>query len=313
MYQEAMEKSLFNREKSAFKAEIEYTEKKPAGYEIRCDSVTQKCLFLHDRDRMDICSENTAFKDGSITEERKSQYLLGKEYGYQISHKIGEPTKNIWAFKKDRVTNAIGCIGTNAYLEGYSPGDSMLSFWEILKETKDLTLRNEMETIDGHRTYVLEAKTRSLGEYSLWIDPNCDFNVRRLMIRKTGKDLMGNKPLNSPPLKGGNPAAGPQMHFPTIECIITLDAVKIDKIENIFVPVGGTLDIVTTYSNGEQIFAHDICKRYEIDLNPDFNKFENAFVLDAPNGTTVEYADLLHTGVRYIWQDGKIIPIDIQP
>ena len=49
-------------------------------------------------------------------------------------------------------------------------------------------------------------------------------------------------------------------------------------------------------------------KRFDIDLDPDFSKFENAFVLDVPNGTRVYYRDMPDSGAFYTWQDGEVVP-----
>jgi len=59
---------------------------------------------------------------------------------------------------------------------------------DILPHEEVLTIRPDMESIDGHPCYVLESKGR-YGEHTLWFDPEYDYIIRRAQVHKEGDDL----------------------------------------------------------------------------------------------------------------------------
>jgi hypothetical protein len=162
-----------------------------------------------------------------------------------------------------------------------------------------------VEVIDGHETYVLELKTPNLGHLTLWIDHKSGYNLRRFVTRKTGTDLVRGQPLNTPPRPPDEDV--PLIHhLPITELISTLDSVRIENIDGHFIPVEGRITSCSIRSNGEELTIEETVKRSEIDLNPDFDKYERAFVLDIPDGTRVYNRDLGRV-VPYVWRKGKVM------
>jgi len=318
-YQKAIEKSsLLHVEKSAHKGyvrleHISSTFITPTN--IQQDKYTSETnyIFLYDHGLVDYHQTMKIFEGDQISVETKAQYLLDNEAGYQYGTRLNIPPPYIDVFNSDRWEIAVTKLGiVGKIFEGYFDGDSLTPIWEVLKEESDLKLRDEMEVIDGYETYVLEAKVPNRGEYTLWIDPNYGFNLRRCVVRRSDNDLFFGKPLNTPPKQPPGPEYGP-MQYPDIKRIVTLDSVRIDNLSENFIPVEGTATIYIKESNGNESTAKYIFKRSEIDFDPDFDKFENAFVLDVPNGTRVRFRDSLDSGTSFMWQDGKVVSINIQP
>jgi hypothetical protein len=196
---------------------------------------------------------------------------------------------------------------------GYMEGDSYTPLWEVLKGTPDMQLRDAMEVVDGHETYVLESKTNH-GHYIAWFDPNCGFNLRRFIVRRSGTDLLNGKPVNSPPAPirlppGVKPS---QPHGTVIEHVFTFDSVNFRNIDGFFLPDEGKCTIYRKYSNGEEMTHRNTFRILEIDFNPDFENIENAFVPDIPNGTRVFDTDFPNQPPQYVWKYGKLVPLTAQ-
>jgi hypothetical protein len=248
------------------------------------------------------------FEDGRATSKRRvRENLMGQEHNYVVVHSMS-PLEVI-ASTKNRLEAAFGELGAvDRAFHGYIPSDATEPLWDVLEGTTvTMKLGESVEVIDGHETYVLEIETANLGHYALWIDYNCGFNLRRYVVRRTGSDLVNGKRLDTPMRSPGRDV--PLIRrLPRTKLVIVLDSVKIENIDGIFVPVEGRVRINTVRSNGEEETSVDTFKRSEIDLNPDFDKYEGAFVLDVPDGTPVNYVDFYGTGVRYVWQNGKMVP-----
>ena len=67
----------------------------------------------------------------------------------------------------------------------------------------------------------------------------------------------------------------------------------------------------TVFSDGSKEESHDVCEFTLIDLDPDFNKIPDAFVLGVPEGTQVYNMDFPEG--RFKWQNGKMVPLIAQP
>jgi hypothetical protein len=311
-YRDAMENSLLHREKSAFRAEQKSTVEGdvygPRPYEILC-----KYAIFYDHGRLDVHKEQTqSFKDDQnvwrkSSVEHKFQHLLNNKSAFSYESRIGEKPSHIIAFTKDRWTRGLGSIDiVGMALEGYD--DQGKPIWQIIeKESYNFWIRDSMEVVDEYQTHVLEANTK-YGHYTLWVDPDYGFNARRIIVHRTGDDLMDGKPVSSPPpklppgVKPGHP------WVPLTEYLLVLDSVKIEKVGDVFLPTQGVITITRIYSNGEKVINRKTYKRTNIDLNPDFEAIPEAFVLDVPDGTRV--VDMEAPSIKYIWQNGKVVHAD---
>jgi hypothetical protein len=303
-YKSAMKQSLLRRGKVAFKSKATQTTKIPARYNVPAKVLVGKWSVFRDSVRMHSRRETYEYEHGQLKPKNKiREYLLENDHGYAITHGVTP----LYVFTKDRVGGAFNNLSVvERAFEGYILGDTLKLFWDYLEDnTVALKLRENVEIIDGHETYVLEFKTANLGHFTLWIDYNGGYNLRRFVTRKTGTDLVRGQPLNTPP----RPPDGdvPLIHsLPITELTSTLDSVRIENIDGHFIPVEGRITSRSIRSNGEELTIEETVRRSEIDLNPDFDKYENAFVLDVPDGTHVYYRNL-GRGIPYVWRKDKVM------
>lgn len=250
-YKNAMKQSLLYREKLAYKSKETKTDKLPERYKLPTDVVVFEWSVFRDGVRLHSRRESTAFEDGQIIHNQKRECLLGDEHSFTVTH--GVPPFWVQAYTKDRLGVTFDNLSSlDATSAGYIPRGAMKTLCDVVEDTSAvLKLRENAELIDGHETYVLELKTPNLGHYTLWIDYNCGYNLRRYVVRRTGSDLVRGRPLSKPPRP---PTRGAPLIYSLArsELTNTLDSVKIENIGGLFVPVEGRVVSHSIYTNGEE-------------------------------------------------------------
>ena len=166
-------------------------------------------------------------------------------------------------------------------------GNSHKSATDLLAESADLHLKDEMENVNGALCYVLEATTK-YGKVTVWIDPERGYNPLRWIIHKTEDDLFDDKPISSNSWEA------------------VFDASKLQKIGETFIITGGNLTHTISSADGYTSVSRYTYKVSEAELNPDFNAL-GAFKIKLPNGTPVQIAE---SQIKYRWWNGKIVKED---
>lgn len=175
------------------------------------------------------------------------------------------------------------------FLEGKVPGAGELkTIAERLTESDDLHIAGT-ESINDILCYIIEAKT-IYGKFKVWIAPDKGYNALKYTINKTGRDLLNRKPIEEIKFK---------------EWQLQVDSIKIQKIDDIYVPVEGQHKERNIYKSGDQVISTIKVKRSEIDLNPDFEAL-GAFTFNLPDGTVIHDYDF--PGVRYKIFGGELVP-----
>ena len=304
-YTNATKQSLLYREKLAYKSEGTLITKLPERYKLPKDVRVFEWSVFRDGVRLHSRQKSTTFEDDQIDIlNHKRECLLGDEHCFTFTHGVAPW---VHAYTKNRLGKAFGSLSPlDKASAGYIPELTMKPLWEVMEGTSAvLKLRENVEVIDGHETYVLEIETPNLGHYTLWIDYNCGYNLRRYVVRRTGSDLLKGKPLSTPP-RPRAPGSPRIYSFARSELTNTLDSVKIENIGGLFVPVEGRVVSHHIHTNGEERTRTWTLKRSEFDLNPDFDNYEKAFDTGIPDGTRVVSVD--HGfGIPYIWVDGKMV------
>jgi len=303
---------LSNYEKISYDVECKSSYK--GAYTKAAEAEIYKMHIFRNGDRIDVKNGVERYyktTDSERADYYKSRYIINsKNYmGYNMKNKtlpdfivIDNRKEKFEEYSKRMVVEQ----GLGYLLDGIYPGSSFKSITDILKSSPDVDIKKkDQEIIDGHRTYVLEVETK-YGLYTLWLDPEYGFNLRRMVIKKKIGDINGSVPLGTQPkpLPEGVLLHTPNKAKTNIE--VVLDSVKIDKIDGVYIPVSAKVKERVDYENGTYVERVDAYTRTNIDFNPDFYAM-GAFEMDVPNGTKVYFMEPARSGIRYEWQDGKIV------
>jgi len=233
--------------------------------------------FRRDGERIDSRRTNTLLdKDGKKIPAffSKSSFLLTNEMAVkaQYEHESYFGLGNVnaadlkkWASEDD---------DTGCFLSGLVSEEMFVP--KLL--AKDSKLRPDMEEVNGSPCYVIECKT---GEEDVvaWVCPEKGWNFLKYVVHKTGESGI-------------------------IDWTLTVDNIDIEKVEEEFVPVGGSMKIASVFDDGRRSEIRTNVKATNIDLAPDFGAM-GAFQLDLPDGTILGDAA---GGLRYEVRGGKLFP-----
>lgn len=314
-YQATAQKSLFQRDRWIVEAReqttIEYHGSKKAA-----PRYVYKYSAYRDRDRLDSRMERTTFlSEDNDRVKKRYQYLIlgGRLYSYIKMLREGEQASMVIA-SNDLSLRVLNSAGSKAKaLAGYMLGDSKPLAKILTEESSVLHTRPSMQMVNGFPTYVLEATT-PYGHYTVWMDPNCGYSPRRVIVERGPKDLYGGKAVSTPPRPPipGARRVNPLEHRPTRErARFVLDILKIKEIGGDFFATEGAATTIHVYDDGSIEEFHSVCERILVDLDPDFNDIPDAFVLDVPDGTRVFDVDF--PAGKFKWQNGKMVSLIIEP
>jgi beta-lactamase regulating signal transducer with metallopeptidase domain len=170
----------------------------------------------------------------------------------------------------------------------------------ILKDSPTTILHDEMENVDGFACHVIEGSTDH-GTYQIWVDPQCDYRIRRAIVRKGPGDMYYGKPI-------AKSAAGDESND-IVRVRNEISDVKLEEIGGHFIPVAETQVGTVVRAGGKESRSKEVVKRSAIDVSPDFEKL-GAFVMDnIPEGTRLWILDPNNHNYGYEWRGGKAVPV----
>ncbi len=171
---------------------------------------------------------------------------------------------------------------------------------QILKDSPATILRDKMEDVDGFACHVIEGSTDH-GTYQIWVDPKCDYRIRRAIVNKGDGDMYYGRPI-------GKDTSGDDWKN-IVRVRNEISDVRLEKIGGHFIPVTETQVGSTLRTNGKEGRHKEVVKRSAIDANPDFEKL-GAFMTDeVPEGTRLWMFDPNNTSYGYEWRNGKAVPM----
>lgn len=175
-------------------------------------------------------------------------------------------------------------------LDGYFARDQV-NIVELLNSS-ELHFHDNSEMIDGFECYAVEASTDH-GQYTVWLDPQSGYLPRKVVAKKTGKDIFGHQPLSNSSLS-------------ISEVSYIMDSVVIKELNGIFIPIACSMIETFHYPNGTKSTITTRHERTKVDLNPDFESL-GAFKPDIPDGTKVIHQDTVEAGIEFEWYQGKLV------
>lgn len=158
----------------------------------------------------------------------------------------------------------------------------------IIRQGQSVSLRDQMEKINGFDCYVIEAKTKR-GQYTLWIDPGHGYNLAQAENIKQAGDLTFSHDFL---LKG--------------KAMISyyIKNVRVVKKDGLWMPMGADYENSRIVKDGRFFTAARIHVRItEWLLNPDHETLKSFEPDDIKDGAVVS----LDGDSDYCWQDGKAV------
>ena len=306
-YQATAQNSLFQRDRWFIEVS-DQTTIEGAIPKTASQKLMTKYTVYKDRERIDSRNETTYFsEENERIVKKRFQYITldGCYYCYDRAVREGDYPWTVIATNEinqpRRLLNSAG--NTMLALAGYMHGDLKPLADILAEESSVLKMLPLMQIVNGFPTYVLEATT-PYGHYTVWMDPNCGYSPRRVIVERGPKDLYDGKPVSTPrPVSQHNAHLSPR---PTRErARFELEISKIEQVGDCLIATQGTGNITETFSDGSIEKCNTECECTFVDPSPDFNDIPNAFVLDVPNGTPVSNVDF--PAGRFKWQNGKMV------
>lgn len=267
---------------------------------------TEATVFLDTDGRTDVAvDEKRHYRNGSTFQDRRRE-ILSEPFDLHYHDYGDEPDSELRMYRRPAEgEDRFGPCNVlhEQPLQGYITGNNGLTFLQVLRQSESVvTLRKEMEDVDGHPTYVVEADTQ-YGEHILWIDPEFGWNPRRIVVRKGGEDLFGSKPVTDLyQLSPGTGALRPAVALELFE--LTVDGIEIQRVGDAFLPTKARIVTQETFADGQWTRETANCSRSNIEFYPDFEA-ARAFVMDVPDGTRV--VDTRFPAIRYEWRNGQVV------
>ncbi len=191
---------------------------------------------------------------------------------------------------KERLLNLQTQARDGGFLQGRTGGIGSATHQAIAACDSNEMRYVGRETLGGTLCHVVEAKTR-YGTFTVWLAPGKGYNALKSVWRKSGRDILR----ENIRIEDQN----------ITEWVETVDAVDVQKIDGIFLPVAGRLTQTAKWAGGEESEEHIVVQRREIVLHPDFQAL-GAFRVVLPEGTEVRLADKSQRTFR--WSNGKFTP-----
>ncbi len=269
-------------------------------YEYECKKVDGKLDFIYSKERAVEFDEAGKVLSSKQSDKRRKIWD-GHEWS-EVTYKPSQVRGAFFSSKDGHQDQALASVYGGNYLDGFLWGDKQ-SIDVILKENFEISLRSEMENVNGTDCHVIDANT-PYGKYTLWFDPEHGYNMAKAKSYKSGNDLYFDKPVNTKMNIQSGVRTAYKQPGETEYVDFLLEITEFKKFGDIWVPIESETQITTKYDDRTSIYTKHL-KRTHVDINPDFEAVK-AFKPDIPEGARVRYED--EPQKNYIWQDGKAVP-----
>jgi peroxiredoxin len=191
---------------------------------------------------------------------------------------------------KSTVNTLMRVDNKDSFLDGILGQIGSSHYTQDLLGSEQMTLHKQMEEINGHACYVIEAILRKGNIGKFWIDPSAGYNLRKVFVNN---GLVGDPP--EPP-----PGVTVVKNTATFEYVI--DNVVLEQIGGRWFPVAGICDFKKTYTDGSSHHSKREVRRTNVVWNPDLDAL-GAFKMDLPEGARISNQD--DESNDYVWRNGR--------
>jgi len=252
------------------------------------------CRFVEDGDRIDLTKWTHETVEG---EERlfKEFRCIWDGSRFLLRSKLPLVDHHNAYVSKDSSLRVAATLGDrkDACLDGTLRGFQGRHYAEALLDSGELRRREEMEAINGHPCYVVEASRREGESCTFWIDPAAGYNLRQAVVRWV-------MPKGQEPPK---PTPGTERALITESSEYVVSDVKLEQIGGIWVAVAGMVEDRTVYTDGRSYYFKRRMRRRNIVWNPDLDRL-GAFQMDLPEGAKISNQDAPEG--QYVWLHGDV-------
>jgi hypothetical protein len=297
------------RKKVRFTAEIEQTLN--GAFTFKAKKYKHLKVVHRDRTRFSVSRETKRFDDQNnmighscLTSIHEIEKVMSTQNPY------GQPPEHLCIdFRPESYMDRFlaNLLMGDKLIDGITTGAHHKTFFEVMSEARSLQLRDEMEIVDGHETYVLEAETK-YGKHILWIDPEYGFHPRRMAIHKVTGDYDFDTKLGDPP-RPLPPNVSPAVPWcATVKNDLIVDNIKIEKIDGRYVPISAEIRDYEKFEDGQFTEVISMYKRRDVHFNPDFDAMVRNFLEGVLDETTVYvYHEQNPRGAEYKWYKGEVV------
>lgn len=285
----------------------ETEEKTISGYDWSHDKLIATRLICRDGRRSAAFMDAESFmKDQPRKNNVRARLLCTEERRMAYSGRLGQRPRAMVIDERPGARETGERLRSNTgysvMLEGYIHGDNRLWITDIAEQAHDMTVRKETETIDGHRTFVLEIDG-DYGKHTIWLDPACGYCPRQLVVVKEPGDLWDTTTVGEDMLPMRTyPRSVLQRHE------LRIDSVTLQMVGDTYVPVSGTVSDQLEFADGRKAIVRAVFQREMITTSPDFEAVRTEFLQGIPDGVPVFFQDELRKGIRYQWHQGEPRP-----
>ena len=210
--------------------------------------------------------------------------VMTPEFGIDFENYIGRSPESAKMTEnaKERLQELLDSDSYGGHVLGRMGGNGHLNISEFLISANDLTVRPDMQIVNGLKCYVLEGTTR-YGKAIAWIAPDKGYSPAKWTIQKGPKDLLGDKPIG-------------------VNRITEFEVIEFEQQGKSFIPKQAKSNDNVSLPDGTKDAGQVLYEISEIQLNPDFAA-QRAFKVNLPEGTRVAGKP----GIKLIWKNNKVM------
>ena len=236
-------------------------------------------------------------------------YRPAKSHGPSGALASNEPQRHWTVFFFDDASQGV-------FLDGYLAGSSGKRVTDLALEGTQQEVMGQ-EAVQGTPCTKVESRT-AYGRIVLWIAETRGHLPFKVLYEKGPEDLYQDKRISEWPETpfGSIDARGrPQATAQLVGYSAVVDDVRVSKIGDVYVPVAGREKETKKWiKNGREAISEVIetrTTRTDIEISPSFAGTD-AFVTDLPNGAPVNNLEDQNSGIDYVWEHGKIVPVSAE-